>query len=100
MEIQYNGQIHRSSHAIAPFSRGFKLRARPGTERLARNADMLFSEYWPSWPGERSSTLVHLNAQMSVDELFMLIFGPESRFQVSISQLLQHHTRILGAFCV
>jgi hypothetical protein len=43
---------------------------------------MAFSQHWPGWPAQGASTIVLLDAQACVDDLFKLIFGPESGFQV------------------
>lgn len=42
-----------------------------------------FSSYWPAWPsGKEGSTLVLVDVQIGVDELFQVIFGASSTFQV------------------
>lgn len=41
-----------------------------------------FDRYWPHWPGGHASTLVLVDAQVKVDDLFILLFGPNSKFQV------------------
>lgn len=46
---------------------------------------MDFRSYWPSWPDRASSTLVLVNSNSTtVDDLFRLLFGANSSFQVRL----------------
>lgn len=46
---------------------------------------MEFGTYWPSWPDRTSSTLVLVDtSSTTVDDLFQLLFGSSSAFQVHL----------------
>lgn len=48
---------------------------------------MDFRSYWPSWPDRASSTLVLVDANATnVDDLFRLLFGANSPFQVHLGE--------------